>query len=213
MTDGPRISPSACANMDPTSGVYFMRVVSISSANSFHESKASQPFPLKCHFWQQHKRMMDKRTDWWCYHWEKTSSGKVSEQGNTSSLSDVYRAEWEEHHPAVSSACLPRHVTPSGHPTRTPTHMHPQPAQTSRGIKRGIAWKRGTTHLINLPGTFHSTAVGFTGKFTFTRRWKWLIPKMQSAQRQPQVIIYKVCSMHAILFSELFHALCIAHVS
>ena len=137
----------------------------------------------------------------------------LSKQGNTSSLSNVYKAEREEHHPSVSSGCAPRHVTPSGHPMRTPTHMRPQPAQTNRGIKRGIAWKRGTTHLINLPGTFHSTAVGFTGKFTFTRRWKWLIPKMQSVQRQPQVIIYTVCSMHAILFSELYHALCIAHVS
>lgn len=134
---------------------------------------------IKSHFWQDNmfswgKKKNDACVDWEGY-WDKMSwRGCLSKQGNTRSLFDVYEAEWEEHHPAVSSTCLLQHVTPSGQPHMDP---HTQPAQTNRGIKRRMVWKRGKTHLINLPGTFHSTAVCFTSKFTFTWRWKWLIPK------------------------------------
>lgn len=72
--------------------------------------------------------------------------------------------------PLVYFSMLPHHATPHGPPDTCTQSLH-------SGIKRRIVWKRGKTHLINLPGTFHSTAVSFTSKFTFTWRWKWLIPK------------------------------------
>lgn len=72
--------------------------------------------------------------------------------------------------PLVYFSMLPHHATPYGPPHTSTQSLH-------SGIKRRIVWKRGKTHLINLPGTLHSTAVSFTSKFTFTWRWKWLIPK------------------------------------
>lgn len=112
------------------------------------------------------------------------------------------KSEWEEHHPAVSSSCLLQRVTPLGRPTRTPTHIEPQPAQTNRGIKRRIVWKRGETHLINLSGTFHSTAVCFYQRVYFSVEVKvtdtqTACLKIQNVQRHPQVIIYTVCNLHA----------------
>lgn len=81
---------------------------------------------IKCHVWQDNKFSWEKKNDAcvdWEGYWEKKSwRGCLSKQGNTRSPFDVYEAEWEEHHPAVSSTCLLQHVTPSSHPTWTPTH-------------------------------------------------------------------------------------------
>lgn len=110
--------------------------------------------------------------------------------------------------PRVYFSMLPHWATP----TCTPTHMDPQPARTNTGIKRRTVWKRGKTHLINLPGTFHSTAVCFTSKFTFPWRWKWLIPKrpLENAKCSTSP---SSNNLHSDLFSELFHAHCVDLVS
>lgn len=90
-------------------------------------------------------------------------------------------------------SCL---FTALGHPTRTSVHARWRAARTNGGIKRRMVLKRVKTPLIYLPTAFHSSAASFTSKFTFARRWKWLIPK-----RPPKCKMFSIT--HKSSFTQL----------